>query len=512
MAKRTKDQPGSKRRGPDPRHFVQVARRPSLGVEVSTGRAWIGVDQQVGHGSADALFALTEEQYAAALAGAGLGPFEGECWRGEHDDLLLFHPGGGSWYPERWSPCRARMLPPRFEGELWWHVDAWDEPADSARAEVSRSLAAGPNGAADRVFRLVGDGAHPRPAALIGGLAPGSDRARARAVLGDPVEAGGDVYAVEGDRVRLGYADGGLVEIALERPAPRPLPEGPVRAFLAVLGEPEAGAAFREVARLAGGTGRRWAASSGSPRRLLAFDGGVEVQVEEGRVLSARVRFRPDASGPAYRHAPDLLPGVARRPTRADFHRALGAPSATGGGTDLYRYGTRDLLVEYVEHVEHVEPVEHLEYAADTADAVTAVLRGTSAPPGVHRWRSGEFTLFLDVLGHPEAHPLVAHVRGLPGVHLTLRRGAVTEVGIGGRGHRSERFAAFVDGMPGEPTRADLPLGAPTERGPHDDLWDFARGWVHVHSSDGTAVSTVTVRREPPHGLAARSRTAHRDR
>ena len=45
----------------DARSFVQVAQRPSLGVEISTGRAWVGVDQQVGHGSADALFALTED-------------------------------------------------------------------------------------------------------------------------------------------------------------------------------------------------------------------------------------------------------------------------------------------------------------------------------------------------------------------------------------------------------------------------------------------------------------------
>ncbi|MEU5382343.1 hypothetical protein [Kitasatospora cineracea] len=468
MAKRKQ---GDGRREPDGRGFVQVVRQPSTGVEVVSGRAWVGVDQQVGHGSADALFALTQRQYAAALAGEGLGSFEGECWRGGHDELLLFHPGGGSWRPERWFPARARMLPPRFEGELWWHVDALDEPEDGPRAAVARLLAAGTDRA---VFRLSGEGAYPRPAALIGGLGPGSDRARARAVLGEPVEEGGDVHAVEGDRVRLGYVDGGLATIALERPAPRPLPAGPVRAFLAVLGEPEGGPAFREAARLAGGAHRRWASSSGRSRRLLAFDAGPEVQVGDGRVLSVRL----PAAG--------LLPG-----TRADVHRALGAPSATVRGTDLHRYGTRDLLVGYGSEFDSARP-------GAAPGTVTAVLRGIGVARDPHRWRSGEFTLFLDVLGRPESHPPVELVRALPGVRLVLRRGLVDEVVIGDRGHRAERFAAFVDGMPAVPARTDVPFGRPDRLGEHDDLREFEQGWVHVHCADGTAVSTVTVARQPP--------------
>lgn len=93
--------------------FVQVNQRPSLGVELDSGRAWIGVDQQVGHGSGDALFALTDEQYATALAGEVLGDdFVMECWRGEHDDLLLHYPGGRTFRPERWSFARTRR-PPR---------------------------------------------------------------------------------------------------------------------------------------------------------------------------------------------------------------------------------------------------------------------------------------------------------------------------------------------------------------------------------------------------------------
>ncbi|GLW59012.1 hypothetical protein [Kitasatospora phosalacinea] len=468
MPKRKKD---DGHREPGAGNFVQVVRRPSIGVETGTGRAWVGIDQQVGHGSADALFALTAEQYAAVLAGEGLGGFEGECWRGGHDDLLLFHPGGRSSRPERWHPARPRMLQPRFEGELWWHVDALGEPDGSDRAAVARSLAPGADGA---VFHLVGEGAHPRPAALIGGLGPGSDRARARAVLGEPVVAGGDAYAVEGDLVRLGYVDGGLATIALERPAPRPLPEGPVRALLAALDAPEGGEAFRAVARLAGGAHRRWASSSGFSRRLLAFDGGGEVQVADGLVLSVRL----PASG--------LLPAA-----RADVHRVLGAPSTTYVGTDLYRYGDRDLLVSYGSEFDSAHP-------GAAPVSVTAVPRGVSVSHHVNRWRSGEFTLFLDVLGLPEPHPLVEHVRTLPGVRLALRGGLVSEVVIGDRGHRAERLAAFADGLPAEPARADFRFGRPEHRGRRDDSWQFERGWIHVHYALLGQVATVTVTQEPP--------------
>ncbi|MFE1319041.1 hypothetical protein [Kitasatospora phosalacinea] len=489
MAKRRKN---DGHREPDDRCFVQVVRQPSIGVELSTGRAWVGVDQQVGHGSADALFALTDEQYAAALAGEGLGSFPGDCWWGRHDDLRLFHPGGASWRPERWVPVRARMLPARFEGELWWHLDALGAPADDRRAVTARAMAAGavttgPNGTTGPVFRLTGEGAYPRPAALIGGLGPGSDRARARAVLGEPVERsaeGGDVHAVEGYPVRLGYDDDGLAVIALESPASRPLPpKGPVRTLLAALGEPEGGAAFGELARLAGGAHRRWAASSGISRRLLAFDTGPEVQVEDGRVLSVRVPSPASLPG-----LPDLLPTG----TREDVHRLLGAPSASYGGSDLHRYGDRDLLVRYGSEFDSARP-------GAVPGAVTAVLRGVSVSHDLYRWRSGEFTLFLDVLGRPGSDPLVERVRALPGVRLALRRGLVAEVVVGERGgHRSERLAAFVDGMPAAPAREDVPFGRVDRRGERDDLREFAQGWVHVHCADGRTVSTVTVSQEPP--------------
>ena len=63
-----------RREQPDPKTFVQVNQRPSLGVELDSGRPWVGVDQQVGHGSADALFELTDEHYASEMAGE---PVEG---------------------------------------------------------------------------------------------------------------------------------------------------------------------------------------------------------------------------------------------------------------------------------------------------------------------------------------------------------------------------------------------------------------------------------------------------
>ncbi|PWD52470.1 hypothetical protein C8046_08935 [Serinibacter arcticus] len=485
-------------RKPVPTLFVQVAQHPSLGVETTSGRPWVGVDQQVGHGSADALYALTPEQYAGALVDSStLGTFEGECWRGDHPELRLHEPGGGSWKPERWVGARARMLPPSVAGEIWHHVDALGESADNERAATSRALAAGTttagtDGDPSLIFRLTGDGAYPRPEALIAGLAPGSDRSRARSVLGDPLPDSPDTYALEGDRLRLTYGgdDGGdgdgLLAVTLERPAALPLPAGQIRTFLEVLGEPEAGPAFEAVATLAGGTSRRWAASSGFHRRLIAFDGGVEVQVEEGRVLSARVRLGAGSAGAAYPHAEGLLPGTTWPPSRDDVHRALGAPAATNGRLELHRFGARDLLITY---------------DGDTPTDLTAVGRGVSVTHRMHRWRSGEFTTFLDILGRPRTDPLVGRVHALPGVRLAYRRDVVDRVEIGGSGHPAERFAAFVDGMPPRPTRSDVPFGRPHDTGDTDDLRYLDQGCVHVRAADGTLVSTIAVSQEPPSGL-----------
>jgi len=488
----------SKKQKPVPQRFVQIAQYPSLGIELTSGRPWTGIDQQVGHGSADGLFALTEEQYLTMLSGLSLtDSFIDDCWRGKREELRLFHPGGSSLTPEDWHPVRPRMLTPRFSGEIWRHVDALEqlrtpdaEPDPDGPAALSRALAAGgcttasdPSGALRLSFSLTGDDAYPRPAALIAGLGPGSDRAAARTVLGEPLEPGTDVYPLEGDRVLLGYDGDALARITVERPAPAPLPGGAIRDVLEVLGEPEYGERFQRVAELAGATHRRWAVTSRYHRRLLAFEGGVELQVEKARVLSARILLQnPD--GESFRHADQLLDGVPWPPTRAEVHRALGAPSATQARVDLHRYGTRELLVEYAAGPD-----------GETPASMTAVLLGTSVSHGIHRWRSGEFALFIDALGLAETHPLVQHVRDLDGVRLTLSRGVVEAVEIGSSGYTSERFAAFVDGMSGEPTRDGLRLGVPSYHGDHDDLRDFEPGWIHIHSPDRERVATITVSR-----------------
>lgn len=469
---------------PDPRCFVEVAHGPSLGVEVSTGRAWVGVDQQVGHGSADALYALTEEQYVEGLVSGFWGnPFVGECWRGEHEDLRLFEPRGGQWRPEHWFAARTRTLPPKFAGELWWHVDALGERVDGENVEVSRRLAARTGdvtGDADGVsriaFRLVGDDAYPRPSALIAGLGPGSDRERARAVLGEPLD-GGDVFAVEGVLARLEFTDGGLVGVTIERretPAP---PGGAIGVFLAALGEPEAGPRYRAAAELSGGLVQRWASSSGRGRRLLVFDGGVEMQVEDDRVLSVRI----DVVTPA---------------TRAAVHAALGRPSDSSGATDLHRYGRGDVVVTYAS----TEPDA-------TATEMTAILSGTSIARKFYRWRSGAFTMFLDVLGRGGANPLVEHVRDLPGVRLGMQAGLVAAVELDGT---PESLQGFVDGLPEQPRRRDIPFGAPTEYGEGDDVWDFEQGHVHARSRGGRIIG-ITVSSDAPRGLPVQAWRFGRD-
>ncbi|MCH1882529.1 hypothetical protein [Agrococcus sp. ARC_14] len=471
-----------------------------MGIELSTGRAWVGVDQQVGHGSADALFALTDEQYLSTLAAGWMtGSFLGECWRGEHDDLLLFHPGGARFRPEQWFPRRARMLPPKLAGELWWHVDALGEPLDGERAELSRGLAGGTarettdaDGVRSIAFRLVGDGAYPRPAALIAGLTAGSDRKQARVILGAPVDASGDVFAIEGERIRLGFVGDGLVEVSLERVRTPPPPGGPIGVFLAALGEPEQGRRFQAAAQLAGERSQRWMASSSFGRRVLVFTDGVEMQVQDDRVLSVRLGLSPGTTEPSYRHAAELVPGVPWPATRADLHRALGAPVDSSGGTDLHRFGHRDLLIGYGVGPQGEAPTQ-----------ITAVLSGVSISHGIHRWRSGDFTLFLDILGRASSNPLVAHVRGLRGVRLRMRGDVVAAVELDASG---ERFVGFIDGLPADPRRKDIPFGAPAEYGKHDDLWAFEQGWVHVRADARGRIAciVVSIADEVPDGLAVR--------
>lgn len=488
-----------KSRGP---RFVQIAQQPSLGVEVSTGRAWAGVDQQVGHGSADALYLLTDEQYASELREQGANrELLAECWRGEHPELLLFSPGGGSWLPERWSPARSRMLPARFAGEIWRHIDALGERADGDRAGLSSVLGqdtiqvtVDDGNLTAMTLHLAGERSYPRPEALVAGLAPGSDRERAQAVLGRPVAPGSDEYAVDGARMQLGYDASGLVDVTIEHvDTAATLPRGAIGVFLSALGEPEEGPAFRKAKRLLGPRNRRWMASSRAGRRVIEFDGGTEMQVEDDRVLSVRVT--PTRVGAPGMLDPDrLLPGVSWPPSRADVHGALGDPLTGSGGTELYRYGRRDLLVEY-----------GLASRGEVAGSLVAVVKGQAVSDRFYRWRSGDVTRFLDVLGREQSNPLVDFVRALDGVTVGFRGGVVSDVEIA-RGSPSERFVAFVDGMPSHPTIADVPFGRPSWADETEAVWDVDDNCIHVRAGRDGAITTIAVRREGPPGLTRRGR------
>lgn len=499
----------NRRERPDTRRFVQIAHQPSIGVEVSSGRAWIGIDQQVGHGSADALFALTDKQYAEALRGSMEDwGFSAECWRGEHDDLRLFDPRGGSWKPEGWLPRRARMIEPPFNGEVWRHIDALGEPQDSERVEISRRLSGetteittADGAVTGLTLRLRGDRAYPRPAAVIAGLTAGSARESVRAVLGEPVEPDSDAFNLEGFSARLSFTAGGLDSITLERPDPSPPPGGAIGVFLAAIGEPEAGAAYTAAARLSGAASRRWAVSSRFRRRLIVFDGGVEMQVEDDQVLSVRLNLGATSDEPKYRYAGDLVPGVAWPPSREDVRATLGTPAFSRGNTDVHRLGRCDLLVEY-----------GLGASGEVPSEMTAIRTGRSVSHGIHRWRSGEFTLFQDIIGRPPENALVRHVGDLPGVRIGMRSGVVSEVEIGTSGYQTERFAAFIDGMSTQPTIENLPMGAPTYLSEHDRVWDYDPVWVHARMSKDNEITSICVRAELAHGLDVRPWKWDRDR
>ena len=473
-----------------PSHYVQVTGndgrgRDSLGVEVCSGRPWIGVDQQVGHGSADALFALTAEQYRAALLDDGsLYDFRLACWSGEREDRRLFSPAGGAWKPERWTESRKRMLPPEIVGEIWHHVDALDAEEESEQRKISAALAGqttvvetSDDGIRRLTFRLTGDGAYPRPDGLIAGIGPGSTREDVSRVLGEP-SRGADAFALENDVLELGYAGDGLSHLTLVRPLPLPLPAGALGAVLGAVGEPEEGRAFRGVLRQVGATTlRRWSASSGRGRRLIALDSGVELQTENATVLSVQVPLG------LTRVTEALFPGIRVPPTREEVAAMLGPASDASARVELRAYSERELVVFY---------------NGDTAAELIAVRRGVSVARQPRRWRSGEFTRFLDALGLPESHPLVGAVRALDGVRLDTHRDVVTAVTIGKDGYHTERFAHFIDGGSAEPALSDRLFGAPAYRGERDALYDFDGPWIHVHADDGSRVSWITVRQDLP--------------
>ncbi|OAB86945.1 hypothetical protein AWH69_11130 [Janibacter melonis] len=435
-------------RKPDQRWFVEVARRPSLGVEVTSGRAWVGVDQQVGHGSADALYALTDEQYRTGLAEPdALRPFLGECWSGHHPDRLLFSPGGGRWRPERWSPWAERTVPPRVAGEIWCHLDALGTAVDDDAVARSRALAGGTARAVERdgvhvgvELDLTGGAAHPRAGALVVGLAAGSDRARVAAILGDPVDDGPDVHRLEGDRLTARYDDGGgLVGLRLSRPTPPTAPVGAIGVMLHALGQDEGSAPLEALIALLGEPRRRWTDSLLGSRRMIELAGGVEVLLDDRRVTEVRTpALHPDEGRPA------LLPGLTRPPSREEVAGALGHPVMTTADLDLFRSPVGDVVVGYGALGTAVAP-----------RSVSVRARGGHAVPD-RRWRvSGDLVTFVDTLGRDRDHPLVDRVRALPEVRVGFRANQVDEIELGGR-HGGHRFAAAVDGLPSQPTRADL--------------------------------------------------------
>lgn len=269
--------------------FVQVVASPSIGVEVTTGTAWVGVDRQVGHGSADALFALTPHQYAQAMTDPeALWPFMQECWRGAHEDLLLHAPAGGSFRPRHWHPVPFHLLV--HERGACLHIGD------------------------GRILRLELPSAE---LADVTGWPQNHDEVRA--LLGDPVDSydGDDLHLLPGAEV-------------LVRPAPDDLPgpridlvahrrgtsiasrffrwrSGEVTAFLDVLGRGSDDPLVDHVRGIAGVTVRE--------------RGGVVVAVDL------------DVAGGAL---PTLLDGMPAEPRRSDIR--FGAPRQYGRHDDLWDF------------------------------------------------------------------------------------------------------------------------------------------------------------------------------
>ncbi|OYN89135.1 hypothetical protein [Parenemella sanctibonifatiensis] len=466
----TSDQPRDGRRAEPV--FVQVVARPSIGVEVTTGTAWVGVDRQVGHGSADALFALMPHQYAQAMADPeALWPFMQECWRGDHEDLLLHAPAGGSFRPRRWHPLPFHLLGRRWEGELWWYVAALGLPESAAAVAVARSLTdavrvtMADGRMVSATVALTGAGAHPRPEALIGGLGLGSDRSEARRILGEPV--GPDLYAAGSARVRLEFGPAGLAGLHLTSAPAAPVPTGPLGETLALLGEPEAGPRHRAAESVLGGRRERWMSSSASSRRLLVHERGACLHIGDGRILGLELP------------AADLADVTGWSQNHDEVRALLGDPVDSYDGDDLHLLPGGEVLVRSAPD----------DLPGPRIDLV-ARRRGTSIASRFFRWRSGEVTAFLDVLGRGSDDPLVDHVRGIAGVTVRERGGVVVAVDLDGAGGA---LPALLDGMPAEPRRSDIRFGAPRQYGRRDDLWDFEQGWIHARSGRHGRIESVTV-------------------
>lgn len=505
----------SRRAQPPKQVFVQTMTKPSLGVELSSGRGWVGVDQQVGHGSADALYAMPDEMYAASIAAGYVGgTFEAECWRGEHPDLQLYDPAKSSRI-EHWNSLRPRLVPSEVRGEIWWLLDALGDAPGGERLGLAQALAAGTlhtefddDGLKRLTVDLSGDRAYPRPTALFAATAG----TRASEAFGRQ-----DAFSIEGHEISIEHTEAGTTRLVINRAPFAAAPVGDLRTFLHVIGAPEEGTEFQAAARLAGSERTRWQIPSRPPRSLLQFAGGIDMQVEDARVVSVRVLLhstepvkRPHSApkknnrGPAvrhsdleareaYPHADSLFGDSAGALSRGELHSLLGTPAAEEAAFDLYHYRGIDMVIEY-----------GISSHGETPRTVCLSLSSTYVSPKVRGWRSGEFALFLDALGLDQNEPLVASIRSLPGVQLSYRADQVSSIEIGTNGNQSERFKAFVDGAPANPRRDELGFGAPQYHGEHDDLREYEQGWIHVRSRDGVMIDSITVSEEPPDGKGMR--------
>ncbi|MBP1325015.1 hypothetical protein JOF28_000247 [Leucobacter exalbidus] len=335
-------------------------------------------------------------------------------------------------------------------------------------------------------FLLTGENSYPRPEGLIAGLTQGSTRDLAHLILGEPVDATRDEFAADGIRVFLEFEAGGLSQISIEPTLQWTLPPGRLGRLLETLGTPEFSDAFVEVIEQTGGARRRHEILSGGIGRLIVWDAGLKVQVQDGNIAIAQVEISTGEADEPNEYARTLVPGMTWPATREQLHSAWGPPSATAGHADLYRYGRRELAVHFSSG-----------QANATLVKLTAVMSGQNATMAMPSRSSGNYTIYLDLLGRPQTDATVVYARTQLGAHVQLSGTGriVTAVEVDGS---RVGFARFMDGWSNVARRSDVAFGAPDYYGAHDDVWWRAPGWIHVHSNNGRNIDRITVSQERP--------------
>lgn len=469
----------------DIRRFVEIHPNLSIGIEVSTGRAWMGIDRQIGHGSADNLFALTPEQYVGQLREDGdIRDLIQECWEGRHEDLIIFEARSTATRPEHFEGYQPRLIRPVIRGEIWRHIDALGMPVESERAGISRQLADGKvtvtsdvDGIVSLAFDLIGENAYPRPEALIAGVGPGSTDAEICEVFAaEAVEA----LSLEGHTVSAEFAGDGLVKVTLVCRVPRALPADTDETYMKALSDEEEGAAFRAAVTLAGGAAVRWAASSRSGRRLTELKNGGEILVESDRVVSLCFSTMPKG----------FFRRLSGTPTRAEVHNAIGHPTDANTSEDLYCFAGGDVVFRYGHTPE------------PTLTQLQIVASGQAVVHRVLRWRSGDITRLIDVLGRAPSNSLVAAVKNMRGVVCRTKSGQVSSVEL----DLSVARNTFLHGerLIERPSAADLGLWRPTVAEGEHVVWElYDGGWIHARVSADGVVQRLTVSLDPPDGISS---------